>query len=31
LVAYDDEIASAFWQAAGYPHDAEIGRRVRSL
>lgn len=31
LVAYDDEIASAFWQAAGYPQDAEIGRRVRNL
>jgi ribosomal protein S18 acetylase RimI-like enzyme len=31
LVAYDDEIASAFWEAAGYPQDAQIGRRVRSL
>ncbi len=31
LVAYDDETASAFWDAAGYPQDEEIGRRVRNL
>jgi ribosomal protein S18 acetylase RimI-like enzyme len=31
LVAYDDEAAGGFWDAAGYPQDAEIGRRVRNL
>lgn len=31
LVAHDDTVASAFWDAAGYPVDREIGRRVRSL
>ena len=31
LVAYDDEEASSFWDAAGYPQDTEIGRRVRNL
>jgi ribosomal protein S18 acetylase RimI-like enzyme len=31
LVAYEDEVASAFWEAAGYPRDHEIGRRVRNL
>jgi ribosomal protein S18 acetylase RimI-like enzyme len=31
LVAFDDEDAGAFWDAAGYPRDAEIGRRVRNL
>jgi ribosomal protein S18 acetylase RimI-like enzyme len=31
LVAFDDAVASAFWGAAGYPQDAEIGRRVRNL
>jgi ribosomal protein S18 acetylase RimI-like enzyme len=31
LVAHEDEVASAFWQSAGYPRDREIGRRVRSL
>lgn len=31
LVAYDDEVAGAFWEAAGYPRDREIGRRVRNL
>ncbi len=31
LVAYDDEAAGAFWDAAGYPQDAEIGRRVRNI
>jgi ribosomal protein S18 acetylase RimI-like enzyme len=31
LVAFDDERAAAFWDAAGYPVDREIGRRVRNL
>jgi ribosomal protein S18 acetylase RimI-like enzyme len=31
LVAYDDEGAGGFWEAAGYPSDREIGRRVRNL
>jgi ribosomal protein S18 acetylase RimI-like enzyme len=31
LVAYDDEAAGRFWEAAGYPRDREIGRRVRNL
>lgn len=31
LVAFDDEDARAFWRAAGYAADAEIGRMVRSL
>jgi ribosomal protein S18 acetylase RimI-like enzyme len=31
LVGYDDEIASAFWESAGYPRDRQIGRRVRNL
>ena len=31
LVAFDDEVAGAFWEAAGYPRDLEIGRRVRNL
>ena len=31
LVAFDDETAGAFWEAAGYPADREIGRRVRNL
>lgn len=31
LVAYDDEAAGGFWEAAGYPRDREIGRRVRNL
>ncbi|HEX6688152.1 MAG TPA: GNAT family N-acetyltransferase [Solirubrobacterales bacterium] len=31
LVAYDDEAAGSFWDAAGYPQDAEIGRRVRNI
>jgi len=30
-VAFEDEDASGFWEAAGYPHDEEIGRRVRNL
>jgi ribosomal protein S18 acetylase RimI-like enzyme len=31
LVGYEDEVAAAFWESAGYPQDREIGRRVRSL
>lgn len=31
LVAFDDEAAGGFWEAAGYPRDQEIGRRVRNL
>ena len=31
LVGYDDEVAAAFWESAGYPQDREIGRRVRNL
>jgi ribosomal protein S18 acetylase RimI-like enzyme len=31
LVAFDDEVAGRFWEAAGYPADGEIGRRVRNL
>jgi ribosomal protein S18 acetylase RimI-like enzyme len=31
LVAYEDDIAVSFWQAAGYPQDHEIGRHVRNL
>ena len=31
LVAYDDERAGSFWDAAGYPPDTEIGRRVRDI
>jgi ribosomal protein S18 acetylase RimI-like enzyme len=31
LVAFDDDVAGAFWEAAGYPPDEEIGRRVRNL
>jgi ribosomal protein S18 acetylase RimI-like enzyme len=31
LVAFDDEGAAGFWEAAGYPLDREIGRRVRNL
>jgi ribosomal protein S18 acetylase RimI-like enzyme len=27
LVGYENGIASAFWEAAGYPQDREIGRR----
>jgi ribosomal protein S18 acetylase RimI-like enzyme len=30
LVAFD-EAAGGFWEAAGYPVDREIGRRVRNL
>ncbi|HEX4464540.1 MAG TPA: GNAT family N-acetyltransferase [Solirubrobacterales bacterium] len=31
LVAFEDEVAGAFWESAGYPQDPEIGRRVRNL
>lgn len=31
LVAFDDGEAGAFWDAAGYPPDLDIGRRVRNL
>jgi ribosomal protein S18 acetylase RimI-like enzyme len=31
LVAFDDAVAGGFWDAAGYPQDHEIGRRVRNL
>ena len=31
LVAYDDKAAGSFWDVAGYPQDAEIGRRVRNI
>lgn len=31
LVAYDDPLATPFWNRAGYPQDTEIGRRVRNL
>lgn len=31
LVAYDDPTAAAFWDAAGYPQDTQIGRRVRNI
>lgn len=31
LVAHDDQVAAGFWDAAGYPVDEEIGRRVRNL
>lgn len=31
LVAFEDEEAEAFWEAAGYPQDHDIGRRVRNL
>jgi ribosomal protein S18 acetylase RimI-like enzyme len=31
LVGYEDVVAAAFWESAGYPQDLEIGRRVRNL
>jgi ribosomal protein S18 acetylase RimI-like enzyme len=31
LVAYQDDIAVSFWEAAGYPQDNEIGRRIRNM
>ncbi len=30
LVAFEDEVAGAFWESADYPRDEEIGRRVRN-
>jgi ribosomal protein S18 acetylase RimI-like enzyme len=31
LVAFNDQAAGSFWNAAGYPQDGEIGRRVRNI
>jgi ribosomal protein S18 acetylase RimI-like enzyme len=31
LVGHDDPVAAGFWDAAGYPVDPEIGRRVRNI
>lgn len=31
LVAHDDDVAGPFWDAAGYPLDRDMGRRVRNL
>jgi ribosomal protein S18 acetylase RimI-like enzyme len=31
LVAFEDAEAGAFWDAANYPRDQQIGRRVRNL
>jgi ribosomal protein S18 acetylase RimI-like enzyme len=31
LVAFDDEVAGGFWEAAGYREDHEVGRRVRNI
>lgn len=31
LVAFEDETAAGFWEAAGYLQDRQIGRRVRNL
>jgi ribosomal protein S18 acetylase RimI-like enzyme len=31
LVAFEDEVAAGFWDAAGYPQDRQIGRRVRNI
>jgi ribosomal protein S18 acetylase RimI-like enzyme len=31
LVAFDDDVAAGFWDAAGYPLDRQIGRHVRNL
>ena len=31
LVAFNEEVAGAFWESAGYPQDPVIGRRVRNL
>lgn len=31
LVAFGDETAGSFWDAAGYPQDREMGRRVRNI
>ncbi len=31
LVAFEDDVAAGFWDAAGYPQDRQIGRRVRNI
>jgi len=31
LVAFDDPVATAFWNSVGYPRDPQIGRCVRNL
>jgi ribosomal protein S18 acetylase RimI-like enzyme len=31
LVAFEDGDAGGFWDAAGYPRDRKIGRRVRNI
>jgi ribosomal protein S18 acetylase RimI-like enzyme len=31
LVAHEDGVAGSLWDAAGYPLDRDIGRRVRDL
>lgn len=31
LVGRDDKRAGCFWDAAGYPIDEEVGRRVRNI
>lgn len=31
LVAFEDEVAGGFWEAAGYPLEREIGRHIRNL
>jgi ribosomal protein S18 acetylase RimI-like enzyme len=31
LVADPDQVAGPFWDAAGYPRDTRIGRRVRNI
>ena len=31
LVAFEDDVAGAFWESAGYRQDHDIGRRVRNL
>ncbi len=31
LVAYEDPVAGAFWDSAGYPLDSDIGRRVSNI
>ncbi len=31
LVADSDDVAGPFWDAAGYPRDTRIGRRVKNI
>ena len=31
LVAFEDDQAGGFWDRAGYPQDADIGRRVKNI